>query len=265
MRSTNGGSTRWTQDRAGDVPARTGEQLRSWICTIARTSPADWSITAFSTWSPAKLRDRLLREGVVAELSTRDAAPHPERWRCLLADHDRMEGFHRPGPNHQDGRILDLYDHPPADGRVCVNGFGPLNLLPRRGMAWRPRLRIVYAVNPIQQPSSAQPGGTMTTRRVWRYRLAITSRATITMPADATVLTIGNTRDGVAVVLAENRADMGAVVVGAAEDAGAGRARPRLDALTRSAGPVNPTRAGRSSARPGPQARETRVAAADPS
>ena len=36
-------------------------------------------------------------------------------------------------------RILDLYDHPPADGRVvCVDEFGPLNLLPRKGKAWRP-------------------------------------------------------------------------------------------------------------------------------
>ncbi|WP_414941744.1 hypothetical protein [Amycolatopsis sp. cmx-11-51] len=29
-------------------------------------------------------------------------------------------------------RILDLYDHPPDDGRViCVDEFGPLNLMPR--------------------------------------------------------------------------------------------------------------------------------------
>ncbi|QUQ72442.1 IS630 family transposase [Kutzneria sp. CA-103260] len=37
-------------------------------------------------------------------------------------------------------RILDLYDHPPVDGRVvCVDEFGPLNLQPRKGKAWRPR------------------------------------------------------------------------------------------------------------------------------
>ena len=36
-------------------------------------------------------------------------------------------------------RILDLYDHPPADGRVvCVDEFGPPNLQPRKGKAWRP-------------------------------------------------------------------------------------------------------------------------------
>ncbi|MBM7790047.1 hypothetical protein [Tenggerimyces flavus] len=39
-------------------------------------------------------------------------------------------------------RILDLYDHPPADrfdGRViCVDEFGPLNLQPRPGRGWFP-------------------------------------------------------------------------------------------------------------------------------
>jgi transposase len=47
-------------------------------------------------------------------------------------------------------RILDLYDHPPTDGRViCVDEFGPLNLQPRKGKAWRRagrpmRLRATY-------------------------------------------------------------------------------------------------------------------------
>jgi transposase len=46
--------------------------------------------------------------------------------------------------------VLELYDHPPADGRVvCVDEFGPLNLQPRPGKAWRPvgkpvRLRATY-------------------------------------------------------------------------------------------------------------------------
>jgi DDE superfamily endonuclease len=35
-------------------------------------------------------------------------------------------------------RILGLYDHPPTDGRVtCVDEFGPLNLQPCKGKAWR--------------------------------------------------------------------------------------------------------------------------------
>ncbi|MFI6730529.1 hypothetical protein NRF20_02430 [Streptomyces sp. R-74717] len=36
--------------------------------------------------------------------------------------------------------MLELYDAPPADGRViCVDEFAPLNLMPRKGKAWRPR------------------------------------------------------------------------------------------------------------------------------
>jgi hypothetical protein len=47
-------------------------------------------------------------------------------------------------------RVLDLYDNPPPDGRViCADEFGPLNLQPRTGQAWRPaghpkRLRATY-------------------------------------------------------------------------------------------------------------------------
>jgi hypothetical protein len=47
-------------------------------------------------------------------------------------------------------RVLDLYDHPPAGGRViCADEFGPLNLQPRPGRAWRPvghpaRMRATY-------------------------------------------------------------------------------------------------------------------------
>jgi transposase len=48
---------------SGGRPKRIGEQIRAWICAIARTSPADWGITAFSTWSPAKLCDHLLDQG----------------------------------------------------------------------------------------------------------------------------------------------------------------------------------------------------------
>ena len=61
-----------------------------------------------------------------------------------------MEGLHRPDFIAEMRRILDLYDHPPADGRVvCVDEFGLLNLLARKGKAWRPmrrprRLRAIY-------------------------------------------------------------------------------------------------------------------------
>ncbi|MEU4323358.1 hypothetical protein AB0F85_13475 [Nocardia fluminea] len=64
-------------------------------------------------------------------------------------------------------RVLDLYDNPPDDGRViCVDEFGPLNLLPRAGRGWfaagRPkRLRATYPTHPgcsahVRCPGPAQ-------------------------------------------------------------------------------------------------------------
>ena len=63
------------------------------------------------------------------------------------------KAVHRHRIRRQDARVLDLYDHPPTDGRViCVDEFGPLNLQPRAGKGWRPagepaRLRATYNRN----------------------------------------------------------------------------------------------------------------------
>ena len=49
-------------------------------------------------------------------------------------------------------RVLDLYDHPPADGRViCADEFGPLNLQSRPGRGWRP------AGHPVRLRARATP------------------------------------------------------------------------------------------------------------
>lgn len=116
-----------------------GEAVRKRICLIARTSPASWSTTAFSTWSLSKLREHLLDRGTVAAISreTLRRILHPggvsrqgtATWKAST-DPDFMVRMHR---------VLDLYDHPPDDGRViCVDEFGPLNLMPRKGKVWRP-------------------------------------------------------------------------------------------------------------------------------
>jgi hypothetical protein len=107
---------------------------------ITRTSPADWGITAFATWSLAKLREHLLARGTVTAISKETLRrilhaagvswQRTTTWKAS-ADPDFIATMHR---------ILELHDHPPADGRVvCVDEFGPLNLLPRKGRAWRPQ------------------------------------------------------------------------------------------------------------------------------
>ncbi len=44
----------------GGRPKTIGDKTRNRICLIARTSPADWGITAYATWSLATLREHLL-------------------------------------------------------------------------------------------------------------------------------------------------------------------------------------------------------------
>ncbi|GAA2698627.1 MULTISPECIES: IS630 family transposase [Actinosynnema] len=135
---------------SGGRPRVIGEAVRRRICLIARTSPASQGITAFSTWSLSKLRAHLLDRGTVAAISreTLRRILHTggvswqttSTWKAST-DPDFMARMHR---------ILDLYDHPPDDGRViCVDEFGPLNLQPRKGKTWRPtsaplRLRATY-------------------------------------------------------------------------------------------------------------------------
>ena len=126
----------------GGRPKTIGDKIRERICLIARTSPADWGITAFATWSLAKLREHLLDRGTVAAISRetlrRILRAGGVSWQTTTTwkastDPEFIAKMHR---------ILDLYDHPPADGRVvCVDEFGPLNLLPRKGKAWRPATR----------------------------------------------------------------------------------------------------------------------------
>jgi transposase len=106
---------------SGGRPRRIGEQVREWICLIARTAPADRGITAFSTWSLANLRDHLLAQGIVAAISR-------ETLRRILRDGGvswqtttTWKASTDPDFIAKMRRILDLYDHPPADGPVvCV-------------------------------------------------------------------------------------------------------------------------------------------------
>ncbi|WBC03739.1 IS630 family transposase [Micromonospora sp. WMMA1976] len=133
----------------GGAPRRIDEQTRDWICVIARCDPRFLG-RPFSCWSLAKLRDYLIDAGYVATISA-------ETIRRIL--HERgvswqatktWKASNDPDFTSKMRRILDLYDHPPADGRVlCVDEFGPLSLQPRPGRAWRPqgqpvRLRATY-------------------------------------------------------------------------------------------------------------------------
>jgi transposase len=133
---------------AGGRPPTFTLPQRQEIKKIALSRPVDHDL-AFSTWSLSKLAELLVAEGVVDDISH-------EGLRTLL----REEGVSfqviktwktstDPDFEEKKNRVLQLYDI--ADGKVkpkrgdprvviCMDEFGPLNLLPRPGRQWAPRI-----------------------------------------------------------------------------------------------------------------------------
>jgi transposase len=102
---------------------------------VAKTSPQQLG-RPFTTWSLSKLVEHLGEyHRVVISTETvrvilREAGI---RWQATKT----WKGSRDPDFTPKMARILDLYDNPPADGRViCVDEFGPLNLMPRPGRGW---------------------------------------------------------------------------------------------------------------------------------
>jgi len=131
---------------AGGRPPTFTLPERREIKKIALSRPADHGLP-FSTWSLTKLAEFLVAEGVVDDISH-------EGLRLLL----REEGVSfqviktwkqssDPDFETKKNRVLELYDI--ADGKakpkrgdprvvICMDEFGPLNLLPRPGKQWAP-------------------------------------------------------------------------------------------------------------------------------
>src|SRR5262249_5948416 len=135
---------------SGGRPRTISEQVRREICLLARCCPRDLGL-AFSTWSLTKLAEYLAATGVAGRREGNRESPHQAGIGWLAAKTWKAS----PGPQFitKMRRVLELYDHPPADGRViCADEFGPLNLQPRPGRDWRPagrpaRLRATYRRN----------------------------------------------------------------------------------------------------------------------
>jgi transposase len=131
---------------AGGRPPTFGLSQRQEIKKMALSRPVDHGLP-FSTWSLSKLAEFLVAEGVVDDISH-------EGLRDLL----RKEGVSfqviktfkqstDPDYEPKKNRVLELYDI--ADGKaepgrldpmvvLCMDEFGPLNLLPRPGKQWAP-------------------------------------------------------------------------------------------------------------------------------
>ncbi|WP_433415704.1 IS630 family transposase [Microtetraspora malaysiensis] len=135
---------------SGGRPRAISSQVREHICLIAKTVPAEWGITGHSTWSLRTLAEHLITRGVVAAISREHLRRILRKGGVSWQTTTTWKSSTDPHFIAKMQRVLDLYDHPPADGRViCVDEFGPLNLMPRKGKRWRPagspaRLRATY-------------------------------------------------------------------------------------------------------------------------
>ncbi|WP_229784383.1 IS630 family transposase, partial [Pilimelia anulata] len=122
---------------SGGAPRRIDEQTRAWICAIAGCDPRFLG-QPFAGWSLSKLREYLITsrrvEAVSVEALRRILHAGGISWQATKT----WKASNDPDFTAKMRRVLDLYDHPPAGGRViCVDEFGPLNLQPRPGRGWR--------------------------------------------------------------------------------------------------------------------------------
>ena len=133
---------------SGGRPPKFTLPERREIKKVALSRPVDHNLP-FSTWSLSKLAEFLVAEGVVDDISH-------EGLRVLL----REEGVSfqviktykqstDPDFEAKKNRVLELYEI--ADGKakpkksdptvvICMDEFGPLNLLPRPGKQWAPMI-----------------------------------------------------------------------------------------------------------------------------
>jgi transposase len=134
---------------SGGRPRLIDPQTAGRICAIAKADPRIFALP-FSTWSLTKLRDHLVavEEVTMVSIETlrRVLRAGGVSWQATKT----WKASNDPEFVPKMRRVLDLYDNPPTDGRViCVDEFGPLNLQPRPGRAWRPpgkpvRLRATF-------------------------------------------------------------------------------------------------------------------------
>lgn len=136
---------KWSSGRPVTISAATREQ----ICRVARCAPTELGLP-FTVWSLTKLADYLVTHHVVETISTETVRQILKKNKVNWLATKTWKDSKDPEFVEKKTRVLDLYDHPPPDGRViCVDEFGPLNLMPRPGRGWFPsqrprRLRATY-------------------------------------------------------------------------------------------------------------------------
>ncbi|HEY0692863.1 MAG TPA: IS630 family transposase [Kribbella sp.] len=133
---------------SGGRPARFGPRVRETVCRVAKTPPQEVG-RPFTTWSLSKLVEYLAEHKKI-NISTESVRKILRTAGISWQATKTWKASKDPDFAQKMARVLDLYDRPPADGRViCADEFGPLNLQPRPGRGWFPtgspvRLRATF-------------------------------------------------------------------------------------------------------------------------
>ena len=102
------------------------------IADIALSSPI--ALIGMSQWSVPKLRQYLVEQKVIAHISIRWLGEILRRYKVRLRRTKTWKESTDPLFARKYRAIRRLYRHRPANGRrLCVDEFGPLNVLPRHG------------------------------------------------------------------------------------------------------------------------------------
>ncbi len=92
------------------------------------------SLIGMTQWSLSKLREYLVSQKIVAQISLDWLHTLLVRYRIRWRRTKTWKDSHDPEFRPKYRRIRRLYEHRPAGGRrICVDEFGPLNLQPRHG------------------------------------------------------------------------------------------------------------------------------------
>ena len=166
---------------SGGRPSAVDEATVQKVVAMAKTDPRALGLP-FSCWSLVKLAAHLAREKITTV--GREAIRRLLRKeKVSFQTTTTWKASNDPDFVVKMLRVLDLYDHPPADGRViCVDEFGPLNLLPRKGKAWR----AAAARNGCGRPTAAQTAcGTCWPRWTWPPARCSTGSGTVNAGASS--------------------------------------------------------------------------------
>jgi len=119
------------------------------IAEIALSSPI--ALIGMTQWSVPKLRQYLIEQKIVANISIRWLGEILRRYKVRLRRTKTWKESTDPLFAQKYRAIRRLYQHRPANGRrLCIDEFGPLNLQPRHGHCYKgtgkhvDRLRATY-------------------------------------------------------------------------------------------------------------------------